>query len=50
MGGWFPEMIGMIENHENLKFQMFFALEEQNHFTAQPKRIFSLESHTCQSK
>jgi hypothetical protein len=24
MGGCFPEMIGMIENHENHKFQKFF--------------------------
>ena len=44
MGGCFPEMIGMIENH---KFPMFFlALEEQNRFTAQPKRTLLHLSHT----
>ena len=51
--GWvdvFLRWLGWLKIMKIINFKSFFALEEQNQVTAQPKRIFSLELHTCQSK
>ena len=46
MAGCFPEMIEMIENHKLHEISHVFFIEEQNRFTAQPKRNFLRLSHT----